>query len=114
MLYTYEAIVKCLYKFSRPYDTAISYIGYTTRHLITRAHEHLNLNSNAKTAVKDHIYTCSHCSKTDLSVSDFKVIKKCNTSFAAKIQKALFIKKFHPTLNRQIYSSGSSFLFNVY
>ena len=32
-----------VYKVSCPCGTAISYIGYTTRHLITRAHEHLNL-----------------------------------------------------------------------
>ena len=102
------------YKFSCPSDTAISYIGYTTRHLITKAHEHLNLNSIAKTAVKDHIYSCLHCSKTDLSVSNFEVIKICNTGFEAKIQEALLIKKFNPTLNRQLYSSGSSYLLNVY
>ena len=63
-----------MYKCSCTCDTAISYIGYTTRHLITRAHEHLNLNSIAKIAVKDHIYSCLHCSKIDLSVSNFKVI----------------------------------------
>ena len=39
-----------VYKFSCPCDT-ISYIGYTTHHLTARAHKHLNLNSNAKTAV---------------------------------------------------------------
>ena len=103
-----------VHKCSCPCDMAISYIGYTTRHLITRAHEHLNLNSIAKTAVKDHINSCSHCTKIDLSVSNFKVIKKCNTSFEAKVQEALLIKKFNPTLNRQLYSSGSSFLLNVY
>ena len=26
-------------------------------------------------------YSCSHCSKTDLSVSNFKVIKRCSTGF---------------------------------
>ena len=46
-----------VYKFSCPRDTAISYIGYNTRHLITKAHEHLNLNSIAKSAIKDHIYS---------------------------------------------------------
>ena len=33
-----------IYKFSCLCDMAISYVGYTTRHLVTRAHEHLNLN----------------------------------------------------------------------
>ena len=116
MLYIYGAFVKCRVQiFLSVYtNTAISYIGYIIRHLITRAHEHLNLNLIAKTAVKDHICSCSHCSKTDLSVSNFKVIKKCNTGFVAKIQEALLIKKFNPTLNRQLYSSGSSFLLNLY
>ena len=69
-----ELLSNVVYKFFCPCDTAISYIGYTTRHLITRANEHLNLNSIAKTAVKDHIYSWSHCSKTDFSVSNFIVI----------------------------------------
>ena len=103
-----------MYKFSCPYDTAISYIGYTTHHLIKRAHEYLNLNSITKSAIKDHIYSCLHCFKTDLSVSNFEVIKKCNTGFEGKNQEALLIKKFNPTLNRQLYSSGSLYLLNVY
>ena len=49
-------------------------LNTSTRHLITRAHEHLNLNSIAKTAVKDHINSCSDCTKSVLSVSNFKVI----------------------------------------
>ena len=44
-----------VYRFFCQCDTAMRYIGYTTRYLITRAHKHLNLNSIAKTAVKDHI-----------------------------------------------------------
>ena len=78
-----------VYKFSCRYNTAISYIGYTTRHLITNAHEHLNLNLIAKSAVKDHIYPCSYCFKTVLPVSNFEVNKKCNTGFEAKIQEAI-------------------------
>ena len=89
-----------VYKFSCPCDTAKYYD--TTRHLITRAHEHLNLNSIAKSAIKDQKYSCSHCSKTDLPVSNFEIIKKCNISFEAKNQEALLIKKFNP-LNRQLY-----------
>ena len=109
-----ELLSNDVYKFTCSCDTAISCIEYTTRHLITRAYEYLHVNSIAKTAVKDHIYSCSHCSKTDLSVSNFKGIKKFNTGCEAKIQEALLLKKFNPTLNRQLYLSGSSFLLNVY
>ena len=72
---------------------------------------YLNLNSIAKTAVKDHIYSCSYCTKSDLSKNNFKVIKRCNTSFEAKVY---FCKKFNSTLNRQLYPSGSSFQLNAY
>ena len=82
--------------------------------LITIAHEQLNLNSIAKTAVKIHIYSCSYCIKSDLFVSNFKTIKRCNNGFEVKIQKALLLKKSNPTSNGQLYSSGSSFLLNVY
>ena len=45
---------------------------------------------------------------------NFKVIKRCITGFEAKIQEAIFIKKFNPTLNRQLHSSVSFFLLNLY
>ena len=38
--------------------------------------------------------------KLTLSVSNFKVIKRCNTGFEAKIRETLLIPKFNPTLNR--------------
>ena len=102
-----ELLSNVMHKFSCPCDTAVFHIGYTTHNLITRAHEHLNLNSNAKTAIKDHKYSCLHCTKSDLSVSNFKVIKRCNTGFEDKIHEALLKKKFNQTLFRQLYSSGS-------
>ena len=71
-----ELLSNIVYKFSCTHDTAISYIKYTTRHLIARAHEHLNLNSIAKTAVKEHICSFLHCIKSGLSVRNFKVFKK--------------------------------------
>ena len=65
-----------------------------------------------KTAVKDQTYSCSRCTKNGLSVSTFKVIKKCNTGFEAKIQEALLIKKLIPTINRRLFSIGW-FLFSI-
>ena len=103
-----------VFKFFCPCNTAISYIGNSTRHLITRPHKHLNLISIAKTAVKNRIYSCSHYTKSDLTVNSFKVIKRCNTGFEAKTQETFLLKKFNPTLNRQLYSSGSSSLLNIY
>ena len=48
-----------VYKFSCPCDTAISYIGYTTHHLITRVHEHLNQTQLQNPQLKT-IYTLFH------------------------------------------------------
>ena len=56
---TMDPLLNVVYKFSCPCDTAIFYIEYTTRCLITRAHEQLTLNSNAKLQLKI-IYTLVH------------------------------------------------------
>ena len=45
------------------------------------------------TGFEAKIQEALHCSKTDLSVSNFEVIKKCNTGFEAKNQEALHCSK---------------------
>ena len=37
-----------------------------------------------------------------------------NNAYEAKIHKALLIKKQNPTINKQIYANGASFLLSVY
>ena len=45
-----------VYKFTCSRDVNTTYIGMSTRHLVTRAREHLQLNSNyAKSAISQHI-----------------------------------------------------------
>ena len=74
------------------------------------ANKHLIEKMNHFNTIANVIY----CTKSDLSANNLKVIKKCNTAFETEIHEALLIKKFNPILNRQLYSSGSSFLSNVY
>ena len=35
-------------------------------------------------------------------------------NFDTKIQEALYIKKTHPKLNKQLYAHGASFLLNIF
>ena len=44
-----------VYKFTCSCDTNLTYIGMSSRHLITRVKEHLNLVDLRKSAIKDHI-----------------------------------------------------------
>ena len=105
-----------VYKFTSSRDVNTTYIGMSTRLLVTRAREHLQLNSNsAKSAISQHISSCQTCQNSNLDVSSFKVIRNChNESYETKIQEALLIKKLIPRLNSQLYAKGCSFLLNVF
>ena len=93
----------------------MTYIGMSTHHLVTRAREHLQLNSNsAKSAISQHISSCQTCQNSNLDVSSFKVIRNCHNEYETKIQEALLIKKLTPRLNSQLYANGCSFLLNVF
>ena len=52
-----------VYRFSCPCDAGLTYIGKSTRHVVTRAKEHLNLGSSVKSKMKDHIIECNLCNK---------------------------------------------------
>ena len=84
------------------------------RHLSIRVREHLNFSSNQKSSIKDHINSCNICLKTKFGLDSFKIIRKCRSKYDAKIQEALLIKKFSPSLNHQLYASGASFLLQVF
>ena len=103
-----------IYEFTCSCDANLTYIGMSTRHLSTRAKEHLDFNSQVSSAIKNHIMCCNVCSSVKLNLNSFKIIKKCKSEFHTKIHEALFIKKRNPGLNRQLYANGSSFLLNVF
>ena len=103
-----------VYQFKCSCDTNQTYIGMSSRHLGTRVKEHLNFRNKQKSSIKDHIQSCSICSKTKIGLDSFKIIRKCRSDYDTKIHKALLIKKHSPSLNRQLYASGASFLLQVF
>ena len=103
-----------VYKFTCSCDTNLTYIGMSSRHLSTRVREHLNLNSKQKSSIKNHIAACNFCSKTNIGIDSFKIIRKCRSDYDTKIHESLLIKKHSPGLNRQLYASGASFLLQVF
>ena len=78
----------------------------TFRHLVTRA-QHLNLNIT-KTAITQHINSCQCCNANKLNANSFKIIRRCNTDYEAKVHEALLIKKHKPRLNSQSCANGRS------
>ena len=104
-----------VYRFTCSCDTSKSYIGMTSRHLITRVREHLELGDlHTKSAIKDHIYNCNSCASSNLSINSFCILRQCNNDYDAKIHEALLIKRFKPELNKQLYANGTSFLLNIF
>ena len=105
-----------VYQFNCLRDAGRSYIGQTKRHLLTRVNEHLSLDKprGHKSEVKSHIYKCTSCHKQFLSIQNFKVLRKCKTSYETRIHEALKIKKLRPKLNKQLMRNGVSYLLKVF
>ena len=105
-----------VYQFNCLRDAGCSYIGQTKRHLLTRVNEHLSLDKpgGPKSEIKTHIYKCPSCHKRFLNIDNFKVLKKCKTSYDTRIHEALKIKKFRPKLNKQLLKNGASYLVKVF
>ena len=95
-------------------DTGLTYLGMSSRHLVTRAKEHLDLNQYRKSAIQDHILECVKCSNSSHSLASFKILRNCKNEYDTKVHQALLIKKFKPKLNRQLHANGCSFLLKVF
>ena len=95
-------------------DVNVTYISTSARHLSIRAGEHLNVSRSSKSAIKEHIKKCSSCKTQPNNMGQFKIIRKCQTSYEAKIHEALVIKRSNPVLNKQLYANGASILLNVF
>ena len=48
------------------------------------------------------------------SIDNFEIIKKCKSDFDTKVNEALFIRKENPSLNKNLFNSGSLYTLKVY
>ena len=106
-----------VYRFDCASDSCTdSYIGYTSRHLFESCEEeHLNMKKTQQSEVKDHIKHCNTCKTSDLSVSTaFTVLRHCKSEIHARLFEAFCIKRFRPTLNKQLYAQGASKILHVW
>ena len=109
----FQFLSNVVYRFDCVNNPDLLYIGQTSRHLIERANEHLDF-VDKESAVAAHIRSCSHCKHSNLSVQNFRVLKKCRTKFETKIFEALYIQKLHPTLNTQVQTDGCGYLLKIF
>ena len=98
-----------VYKFHCLRDANQSYIGKTKRHLTTRVKEHTHLTS----AIYDHIAVCEPCNK-GISCYSFSIVDSGKNDLEISIKEALHIKYKKPSLNKQLYANGTSFILNVF
>ena len=104
-----------VYKFMCSCDSNLTYTGESTRHLNTRVGEHLNVASqHENSAIKQQILLCNVCSNVRHDLKSFEILKQCKSDFPAKTHEALLIKNYRPSLNKQLYVHGSSYLLNIY
>ena len=58
--------------------------------------------------------SCTICSNVQHDLNAFKVLKQSKLDFQVEIHEALLIKKHRPSLSKQLYAHGRSFLLNLY
>ena len=105
---------KVIYKFTCSRDVNVTYIDTSARHLSIRAGEHLKVSRSGRSAIKKHIRKCSSCKTQPNNMKQFEIIRKCQTSYEAKIHEALVIERSNPVLNKQLYANGVLFLTNMF
>ena len=103
-----------VYKFSCSCDTNKTYIGMSSRYLISRVQEHLNFKNLQDSVIKNHILLCRKCSNNRFNENNFIIIRKYKSEFSSKIHEALLIKKLSPKLNRQMFANTTSYLLNIF
>ena len=105
-----------VYKYTCSCDVNVTYVGYSAWHFITRAKEHISDCKLNKSANKNHIINCNSCRDENpkFQLERFSIMQKCNSAYEVKIHEALLIKKQNPTINKQTYANGTSFLLSVY
>ena len=107
----YSNVVYC---YACSCDTDLTYLGMSSRHLVSRAKEHLDLNQSRKSAIKEHILDSVKCCNSSHSLASFTILQNCKNEYDTKVHEALLTKKFKPKLNCQLYANGCLFLLKVF
>ena len=79
------------------------------KNLATRVREH----GTSPSAVFNHLSSCETC-KSSFSCDSFSIIDSGKNDFEITVKEVPHIKFKKPTINRQLFSQGSSFVLNVF
>ena len=107
--YSLPLLTNLVYKIKCLRAANYIYIGKTIRYLATRVKEH----GTSPSAVSNHLSSCETC-KLNLSCDSFWIIDSDKNDFEITIKEARYIKFKKPTINRQLFTQGSSFVLNVF
>ena len=102
-------LANVVYKFKCLHDANNIYIGKTIRHLATRVKEH----GTSPSAVSNHLSSIETC-RSNFSCNNFSIIDSGKNDYEITVKEALHIKFKKPTINRQLFTQGSSFVLNIF
>ena len=93
-----------VYKFTCPRCNLGTYIGCTKRLLKVRIDEHRGLSYGTQNLLKNppfsNIRDHSNKCKLNINYSDFSILAQSNNIYELNILESLFIKQYHPMLNK--------------
>ena len=86
----------------------------SSRHLVTRAKEHLNLNDNRKSTNKDHLQHCKSCTTSEINLHlSLTILKKCSSEYNTKTHEGLLATQSKLLLNKQLYANSCFLLLKI-
>ena len=71
------------------------------------------INKVKLNSIHEHLNNCSAW-KHDYSIHSFRVIDGGNSDMSVSIKEAMHIKLKRPTLNKQLFNLGSSFVLGIF
>ena len=102
-----------VYKFTCSRDEGTSYIGMTTTQYFVRIEQHFD--PLKKSAIFSHLVSCQTCRESNPRSLQFQILKQLQGERDTEIHEALQIRKYKPSLNKQLGSfQGCSFLLRVF
>ena len=81
----------------------------TIQHLATRVKEH----GTSPSAVLNHLSSCETC-KSNFSCNNFSITESGKNDYDITLKEALHIKFKRPTINKQLFTQGTSFVVSIF
>ena len=102
-------LANVVYKFKCLRNANNTYIGKIIRHLATRVREH----GTSSSVVTNHL-SSYETNRSNFSCNNFSIIDSGKNDYEITVRETLDIKFKKPTIDRQLFTQGISFVLSIF